>query len=145
MTLGWLRRIVGLGTLTLFFDLGNQVARFVVVYYTEIVRFSVVWDRRTERGVSLVLLLVNGWIFVFHFVLAKHYFVGLTTLLFRTNIHRTTSSARKVLRHINDLFIVKNRAINLERLALISSPLSLFGQISIYVIILLRIPTSDTT
>jgi hypothetical protein len=69
----------------------------------------------------------------------------LTTLLFRANIHRATSSAWKILRHINDLFIVKNRAINLERFALISSPLSLFGQIGVDVIVLLRIPTSDTT
>ena len=73
-----------------------------------------------------MFLLVNGWIFVFHFVLTKHYFVGLATLLFRTNIHRATSSARKILRHINDLFIVKNGAINLERFALLCSPLSLF-------------------
>ena len=145
MTLGRLRWIVDLGALTLFFNLGNQVAGFVVVYYTEIVWFSVVWHRRTERGVSLVFLLVNGWIFVFHFVLTKHYFVGLATLLFRTNIHRATSSARKILRHINDLFIVKNGAINLERFALLCSPLSLFWQIGVYVIVLLRIPTSDTS
>ena len=144
MTLGLLRWIMDLIALTLFFNLGNQVARFVVVYYTEIMWFSVVWNRWTEWGVSLVLLLLNRWMFVFHFVLAKHYFVRLTTLLFRTNIHRATSSTRKVLRHINYLFIVKNRAINLKRFALICSSLSFFGQIGVDIIVLLRIPTSNT-
>lgn len=145
MSLGWLCWIVDLSGMTFFVNLGNQIGGFMIVYHTEIVWFSVVWDRWPERGVSLVLLLVNRWIFVFHFVLAKYYFVGLTTLLFRTNIHRATSSARKILRNINNLFIVKNRAINFERFALLGSSLSLFGQISVDVIVFLRIATRDTT
>lgn len=127
----------------------------MVVDNGEIVRVFLLGNGRAEGGVSLLLLLplllilllqllllqlllLLWWRYlIINIISTKHNLFHLPTLFFWANIHGTSTSWWKVLRYVNDLFIVQHTPIDFEGFAWLTSPLSLFGQICVDVVVLL--------